>query len=247
MVRETASTSEALGKLPGLSICIPAFNEAEALVHTLPEIARAAERFAESSQIVLVDDGSGDGTADVAAPSGSDLTVLRHARRRGVGAALRTAFAAADQPFVFFISADGQFDPDDLERLIPLLEKADVIVGYPERRVESGVRLAVSRLYHLGIALLFGLRMRNINSIKLLRREVADRIDLRAEGPLLDAELLIRARAAGFRLAEHPVRHYPRRAGTPGGASRRAIAHTARELLIIGPELWKLSHRRPSS
>ena len=236
------------GAREGISVCVPAFNEEGNIGRAIASGLQALPEYAEKFELIVVDDGSGDGTlveAQSAAEGRAEVKVLTHGRRRGVGAALRTAYGEARHPLVFYISADNQYAYSELGKLLPCLQEADLAVGYLERRLDHPARLMASRLYHAVAGLLFGLKLRNINCIKLFRRVILEGMPLRSEGPFLDAELVIRAQNRGFRVAECPVEHRPRETGKQTGAGLRAVLLTLWEMTRYAPEL-RLERRRIS-
>jgi glycosyltransferase involved in cell wall biosynthesis len=110
-----------------ISVVIPAFNEAHAIGETVDELREALEKLSLEHEIMVVDDGSTDGTGDVAAARG--CTVIRHRTNRGYGASLKTGIKAAGKEIVLFYDADGQFDPADLKSLTEGLATADMAAG----------------------------------------------------------------------------------------------------------------------
>jgi glycosyltransferase involved in cell wall biosynthesis len=110
-----------------ISVVIPAFNEAHAIGDTVDELRAALESLSLGHEILVVDDGSSDGTADVAAARG--CTVIRHRSNRGYGASLKTGIKAAAKDVVLFYDGDGQFDPADLKRLTDGLASSDMAAG----------------------------------------------------------------------------------------------------------------------
>lgn len=110
-----------------ISVIIPAFNEAHAVGETVGELRGALESLSLDFEIMVIDDGSSDGTGDAASASG--CRVIRHSANRGYGASLKTGILAARKEVVLFYDADGQFDPADLRRLIGGLAGADMAAG----------------------------------------------------------------------------------------------------------------------
>src|SRR5437588_12577076 len=131
-------------RTPSVSAVLPAYNESAGIGEVVPRAARALTRLGvPNPQIIVVDDGSRDGTADAArqgATPGVALDVIAHDVNRGYGAALRTGFDAAERDAVWLMDSDGQFDPDDLERLLPHYQPDRMVVGYRIRRNDPVIR-----------------------------------------------------------------------------------------------------------
>jgi dolichol-phosphate mannosyltransferase len=132
-----------------LSVVIPAYNEVESLAPLLAELRAALAIVGRSYEIVLVDDGSTDGTAEwIAAEAGRDphVQAVLLAANAGQSAALAAGFARVHGAIVVTLDADLQNDPGDLPRLIAALDGADVVSGIRSQRQDSWVRLVSSRI-----------------------------------------------------------------------------------------------------
>ncbi|HXV91613.1 MAG TPA: glycosyltransferase family 2 protein [Gemmatimonadales bacterium] len=195
-----------------VSLIVPARDEAE----NLPEFVRLAREALRplpyACEIVIVDDGSADGTGEVArrlAAEHSCVRVATHRAPRGIADALRTGADLARGRILVFYPADLQYLPADIPALVqPILAgEADVVTGTKqgayEKRFVSGVYNALCRW-------LFGIRVTDLNSVKAYRREVMEVVPTR---PDWHRFMVVIAAAQGFRLAERPVPLYPRRAG----------------------------------
>jgi glycosyltransferase involved in cell wall biosynthesis len=224
-------------RVPELTIFFPAFNEEEIIEKTVRDASRFAASAAGDYEVVVVDDGSRDGTAAAVeriAAVDPHVRLVRHDRNRGYGAALRTGFAQARKALVFFTDADGQFDVAQLPRLIALLGTAPVVVGYRIKRNDAPHRLFIAKTYNLIVRLMFGLRVRDIDcAFKLFRREVLSHVNLESNGAFISSELLIKLRRAGVPIAECGVNHYPRTTGYSKGANFGVIMKTIRDILRL--------------
>ena len=202
-------------------------------------------RFADDLEITVVDDGSSDRTgaiADELARSDPRVRVIHHGTRRGYGGAVRSGLVAATKPWVFFTDGDRQFALEDLALLIAESDGADAVVGYRKKRADPARRLFVAWVYNGLIRLLFGGGWRDVDcAFKLFRREVFVRVPLervRSNGAFFSPELLITLRRSGVRVRQVGVRHFPRTAHEPKGASPRVILRAIRDLVRLRARLW---------
>jgi glycosyltransferase involved in cell wall biosynthesis len=219
----------------GLSVFLPAFNEAENLPRLFASLLPLLRSLSIPFEVIVVDDGSADSTAETVERARQDAPEIRrigHPCNLGYGAALRTGFAACRYPWIFFTDADGQFDPEDLLRLIPLASKADLICGYRLHRQDPWFRSLNARVYRLALRLFLGLRIQDVDcAFKLIRKKATDSLLLETTGAVLSAELLFKARRSGFRIAEVGVSHFPRWSGKPTGARPAVVLRAMRELI----------------
>lgn len=202
---------------PKISFFFPACNEQD----TVEELARRADAvlrdLTSEYEVIIVNDGSTDRTEEIAdrlAAENRRIRVVHHDTNRGYGVALRSGFAAAKLDLVFYTDGDLQFDVGELAKLIPLIDEADIVSAYKIRRMDGTQRRVVSWVYNTSLHVFFGLNVRDVNcGFKLYRREVFDKITLTSTRGLIDAEVLLKARRAGFRIAQVGVTHFRRRAG----------------------------------
>jgi glycosyltransferase involved in cell wall biosynthesis len=189
-------------------IVIPAFNEET----TVAQVVRDAIRVADA--VLVVDDGSRDKTAALAAEAGA--LVVRHAVNRGLGGALGTGIAAAlrlDADFVVTMDADGQHRAADAERVFARLAQGDVdfVIGSRMKRGEEGGKMPLPRVVLNGVGnvltyLLFGVWVTDSQSgLRGLSRQAADGIELRTNGMEVSSEFIKELREKRWRLAEIPI------------------------------------------
>jgi glycosyltransferase involved in cell wall biosynthesis len=225
----------------GLSLVMPAYNEEANVKAAIRACATAGEKFAEDYEVIVVDDGSRDHTAERVreeAQGNPRVRLISLPQNRGFGGALKTGLKAADKPLVFYTDSDLQFDLQEIASLLDRIDDCDIVVGYRVNRQDHFVRKLNAWAWGRLQWVLFGLNVRDIDcGFKLFRREVLQSMPMRSDGAFISTEILLRARAAGHRIREVPVRHYPRKAGAPTGANLAVIRKAFRELRDLRKEL----------
>ncbi len=229
-----------------LSFFFPAHNEEANLRPLVEEALSTLPDLADEFEIIVVDDGSRDATPliadELAALHPGIVRAVHHPANRGYGAALRSGFRAARHDLVAFIDGDRQFRVADLARLIERLHEADrpdVVAGFRIRRADPLVRTVYARIYRLANRIFFGLRVRDVDcACKLFRRTSLAGIRVESGGAFFSAELLVKLRASGCRIAEVGVPHYPRTAGSPTGARPSVVFRAVRDFWGLRLRLW---------
>ena len=231
---------------PRLTFFFPAYNEQENVAETVRvALERIAPLVGGSIEVLVIDDGSTDATprlADELAAADARVRV-HHQANRGYGGALRAGFENARGELIGFSDGDLQFDLGEMGRLLDRLNDpkrpVDAVIGYRIKRRDPPHRIFIAKTYNAIVSVLFGLHVRDIDcAMKLFRREVFEGLRLGTDSPFLSAELLIKLKARGERIAQVGVNHYPRAAGTNTGASFRKILRTFRDIFRLRWALW---------
>jgi glycosyltransferase involved in cell wall biosynthesis len=204
---------------PDVSVFLLAYNEEdnirEAVASSLSVLNEVSRQF---EVIVVVYEGSTDNTRKIVEELMSKDSrirlVVQKKEDRGYGAAMRLGYENSTYPLIFYTDADNQFDVTELKKLLPLVIKADLVVGYRVNRKDPVGRLLAARVYNLLVRIIFGLSVRDVDcSFKLVKKEVFDGVKLTCNTGLADAELLVKAKKCGYKILEVPVSHRPRVAG----------------------------------
>ena len=197
---------------PEVSILVPAKDEVENLAEFVRQAREALLPLPYACEVVVIDDGSRDGTADALrelAAKHSFVRFVTHRSQRGIADALKSGTDAARGQILVFYPADLQYSPADIPGLVaPVLAgEADIVTGTKQGHYEKRF---VSWVYNLLCRWLFGVRVTDLNSVKAYRREVMDGIPTR---PDWHRFMVVIAAAEGFRVAQRAVPLHPRRAG----------------------------------
>ena len=195
-----------------ISVLVPAKDEAENLPLFMELCATAFAGRAESYEVVVIDDGSTDGTWPLLQELKARYPFLRTARhraRRGIAEALRTGARTARGNILVFYPADLQFKPEDIPRLCaPILAgESDMVTGFKQGKYEKAF---VSRIYNWLSRALFDIRVKDLNNVKAYRREI---MDAQPSRPDWHRYMIVLAAQQGFTVTEIPVPLYPRNAG----------------------------------
>jgi glycosyltransferase involved in cell wall biosynthesis len=211
-----------------LSVVLPVYNEAGNIAAVVEAACLHLREAGIDHEIVVVDDGSRDGTAAELVRLRTRVPTLRaltHRENQGYGAAIRSGIGSARGDYVLLSDGDGQFRIADVDALWPYRLAADVVLGYREPRNDRLVRRITGWLYNrVFVRAVLGGRFRDVNcGFKLLSRDVVADMELHSTGALISAELLTRARLAGASFIEVGVRHFPRVQGRATGLLPRVV------------------------
>lgn len=195
------------------AVVIPALDEAPVIPELVAELRGTFDRYGLQGEILLVDDGSSDGTAALARSEAGDweqFRVLRHRTNLGKTEAILTAAAATDRTHLLVFDADLQHSPEEIPRFLEKLQAGwDIVTG---RKVGPYSKQGVSRVYNTLSRMAFRVPVSDLNAIKAFRREILDVIRLRHDWHRF---FVVLAFHQGFSVTEVDVPLYPRRAGRP--------------------------------
>lgn len=214
------------------ALIVPAFDEAPVIRDLVREVRSAFQRYGLAGQVVIVDDGSTDGTAEIAldeAKGWPHLKVLRHRTNLGKTEALLTGAAVADRSWLILFDADLQHLPDEIPRfLAKATEGWDMVTG---RKVGTYEKRGVSSVYNRLGRRLFDVPVSDMNSIKAFRREILDGLALRHDW---HRYLVVLAHDRGWRISEIDVELFDRRAGVSKFSGPGRILVGVLDLLSVG-------------
>jgi len=230
--------------MPSLSLVLPAYNEADNIEPMVAEATPALEANVDDYEIIVVDDGSLDDTADVTRrviENHPHVRLVQHPVNQGFGAAVFSGFTNAVKDWIFYTDADRQFVLSELAHFVPYMAQADLIAGYRAPRRDPFLRVLYGKGWSMVCTLLFGYTVRDVDcGFKLFRREIIQQLapQIASRGATFSIEWLVRAKRANYRFVELPVTHRPRVAGSQTGANIDVIVRAFRELVQLRLQLW---------
>ena len=174
-------SADSARKPAGLSVFFPAYNDSGTIASMVIRAVQAASELTPDFEVIVVNDGSADATAEIAdelARTYPHVRVVHHPKNRGYGGALQTGFRSATKELIFYTDGDAQYDPAETRRCSgrSMTPDADLVNGYKISRSDPLHRIVIGRIYHHIVQLLFGLTVRDVDcDFRLMRRSIFER------------------------------------------------------------------------
>ncbi|MBI5295368.1 MAG: glycosyltransferase family 2 protein [Chloroflexi bacterium] len=241
-----------VARISSVSAVFPAYNDGGTIASMVTAALIALRQVTDDYEIIVTNDGSRDYTVQVLdelAIRYPELKVIHHPYNQGYGAALRTGFAAATKDWVFYTDGDAQYNPLELVDLVGALRPGvDMVNGYKLARHDSWLRILIGKAYHQLVAILFGIRIRDVDcDFRLIPRRVLEEIKLESVSGAVCLELVKKIQDAGYVFAEVPVHHYSRKYGTSQFFNPWRIIRTFYQLWQLYKQLVLKRERRTHS
>jgi glycosyltransferase involved in cell wall biosynthesis len=230
----------------GITAFFPAYNDAGTIASMVVAVRRALRELTDDYEIIVINDGSRDHTAEVLGELEDvfpELKVVHHPNNRGYGGALRTGFTSATKELIFYTDGDAQYDPREVASLYAEWgDDVDFVNGYKIGRSDPLHRIVIGRVYHWTVRHAFGIPLRDVDcDFRLLRRSVFDRVELTKSSGVICVELMKKVVDAGYRIKEVPVHHFHR---AYGKSQFFNFSRVARTLIDLSRMWWDLVVRK---
>lgn len=231
-------------KLPGsLTFFFPCFNDSRTISGLVEVSASVGARCASDFEILVVDDCSTDESREILKNLQAGfpfLKVIYHEKNLGYGAALRSGFKHATKDFVFYTDGDGQYDPRELEIMIPFMTEETVLVnGYKIKRSDAFYRVIGGNVYAAFVKFIFSLEIKDPDcDFRLFRRSVLP-AGLKSSNGAICVELVKKIQNTGGKIEQIPVTHYPRKFGGSQFFNFKAVIRTFNELVALWFDLMR--------
>src|SRR3989338_1948998 len=233
--------------LKKISVFFPTFNEEGNIEVTVKKAVKVLQDLNLEYEIIIVNDGSKDKTGQIAdglARTNSHIRVIHHPKNLGYGEALKSGFYNAKYDTIVYTDGDGQFDFAEVTRFLEKTEDYDLIIGYRLKRQDPFFRIIFKIGWGLSVFTFFRLALKYIDcGFKMVKRKVLQKIPhLKSHrGAMINAEIVIKAKKAGFKIGQVGVTHYPRLSGKPTGASLNVIFKSYIDLVKLW---WNLKEQK---
>jgi len=236
MILEPTERQKATRQLPltSVSLVIPAYNDETTIGRLVTDSEKLLSEICPDYEIVTINDGSRDKTLSILkdlAFKNPRIRVIDHPVNKGFGATIKELYLSGSKDLIFSLPGDYQYAPKELLAMAEGLRANDFVIGLRVHRNDPWRRKLQSHVYNLMLRILYGHKHQDVNSIKLFRREILERITLISATPFVDAELCIRAEKAGFKVIEIPIEHLPRLSQGASGGKLSVITETFKDLL----------------
>lgn len=219
--------------ITSLTISIPAYNDSASLSRLIEESEALCTSLNINFKLLVVNDGSRDDTLQVALKMKEkygNISIISHPVNMGFGETLKEVFTKPDTEWVLFLPGDNQFPVANLKRFLPMVNDYDFILGYRKERKDEASRKLYSLIYNKLVSMLFGYKVRDVNSIVFYRTGILKNIQLQGNSAFVHAELFIKVSRAGFRVAEIEIEHKEREFGFGSGGNLKVMLKTTMEL-----------------
>ncbi len=196
----------------------PCYNDSMTIGSLLEKADNAASQISDKHEMIVVNDGSTDDSAQVLADLQKKypyLIILTHAGNMGYGATIWHGLKAANCDYVFYTDGDAQYDPTEM---ISLAEKVGpntmLVNGYKKERHDALYRIIIGKTYNMFIRLLFNIKLKDVDcDFRLFRKDALDKIQVTEHGGTMCLEMVKRIEKLGGEILEVPVSHYERKYG----------------------------------
>src|SRR3989338_130107 len=233
-------------KLPELSIFFPFWNEEKNIENVIRPAIEVAEQVAQKWEIIMVDDGSSDGTlkkAQELVHKNKNLRVVSHIPNRGYGSALKEGFLNASYKYVVFTDGDGQFDFSEVTKFTDYIDEFDMVIGFRKKRKDNYIRHLLMQMLRVWDYVFFRFYFKDIDcGFKMFTRKAVESITpLRSEGAMITTEILAKAKKKKLTIKEVEVSHYSRKFGDQSGGNVAVVVRAVLESFILW---WDLKNGR---
>lgn len=223
-------------RLSSLSFLIPAYNDEDTIEIAIKEAVEVGKSVSRTFDIFVINDCSPDTTKEILdrlVREIPELHVIHHEKNLGYGGTIRELYEQGRGEYLYTIPGDYQIGANELLKLIPAIDHADMVIGWRVDRHDPESRLRQSKIYNQIARLLFRFSIHDVNSVRLMKSSIMKHFHLTTTSAFVDIELLVRTLRAGFVVSEVPIEHRKRQVSeaTAGGGKVGTILPTITDMI----------------
>jgi len=230
---------------PGISVCIPSYNEEATIESAVAQIEAVLDKLQCDYEILVCDDASSDGTGAIIkrmAAKDPRLRPIFHQKNKGIRATFEELYESAAKDAVFLIPSDLEWPPEILLPLVASFGEADIVIASRINKNYGIVRSLISHIFNLVPLMLFGVKTNDAGAVKLVRREIIQRVRIISRSPFSEAERLIRAARLGYRVRSIPTVTQKRRSGVSHGVRLKVLVTAVSDVCRVWWDIRILGH-----
>lgn len=234
-----------------LTVFFPVYNDEHTIERITQKALEVCRSLTDDYEIIIIDDGSPDRSGEIAdrlAAEHDCVRAIHHGRNRGYGAAVRTGLAASTKAWICFTDGDDEYDLHDLKKLWRLRHHYGLVITFRYVRRYSSSRVVISRAYNRILRLLFKTPYRDISTgLRLVEKDVVDRLQLESNSPFIGAEIAIRTMLMGYPVGEVGIQTFPREFGQGSATSPTNICKTIVDMVLTHRRIFSAQYQLPES
>ncbi|OGE82645.1 MAG: glycosyl transferase [Candidatus Doudnabacteria bacterium RIFCSPHIGHO2_01_FULL_49_9] len=239
-------------KRPSISVFFPCYNDKGTIATLVLEAKMVLENITDDFEIIVVEDGSTDGSRELLVELEKEVPQLRvilHEKNNGYGAALQSGFRTATKDLIFYTDGDAQYDVKEIPKLLAkMTANIDIVNGYKIKRSDPFHRIIIGYIYQEVMRFAFWLPIKDPDcDFRIMRRKIFDKVTLTSKTGTICIEMVKKFQQAGFRFAEVGVSHFFRIYGKSQFFNFPRVARTLIQLVSLWFELMVVTrnpHRK---
>ena len=220
-----------------ISLIFPLYKDERSVKKMILNSLKILKKVAKNYEIIAIDDGCPEKSGKIAekySKKNSKIRVFFHKKNLGYGAAIKTGLKKSKYQCIFVIDGDGEYDVNDLPRLLKKYKYSDLIITYRYKKKYKTSRIIISWIYNILLRFLFNTSFKDISTgSRLINKKLFKKIKIDTNSPFLGAELAIKAKFFGYKVSEVGIHTYPRTFGTGSTISITNIIRTIRDMIIL--------------
>ena len=220
-----------------ISLIFPLYKDERSVKKMILNSLKILKKVAKNYEIIAIDDGCPEKSGKIAekySKKNSKIRVFFHKKNLGYGAAIKTGLKKSKYQCIFVIDGDGEYDVNDLPRLLKKYKYSDLVITYRYKKKYKTSRIIISWIYNILLRFLFNTSFKDISTgSRLINKKLFKKIKIDTNSPFLGAELAIKAKFLGYKVSEVGIHTYPRTFGTGSSINITNIIRTIRDMIIL--------------